>query len=505
MNRDRMPSLHSATAVLAIAACIAGANAQASKEREGLGSQTASEAELETHLDQLTTQLESMRQQLQQSQTEMDELRAELHRLRGQLAERSESSQADEAQAALRAGVEKLREDTDVLKAEVKQHDQTKVETFSKYPVRIGGTILFTSVGNSGSTDNIDVPIIAIPTDPDDPEGSLSATVRQTILSINASGPRLGSAKTSGDLNVDFFGGMPYADYTTASGFLRLRTGHARLSWTNREVTAAFDRPAFSPWQPTSWVTVGEPAMAWAGNLWTWTPQLQYHEGGILPSRKLSLDLGLMDPAAPGPPDASGERIPNASEQSKQPGYEARVGYKLPWFESPAHIGAGGYYSRQSYTYDRHVDAWVATADWNIAFTPAVGFSGQFYRGRGIGGLGGGTFKDIATFSHYQYFRGLDAVGGWGELKFVFSPTLEANMAFGQDNGFANDLRDSDFATSQNNYYNLARNQDVVGNLIFRPKTYLLFSAEFRRIHSWPIAAEGNVNRVIGMAAGYSF
>jgi regulator of replication initiation timing len=505
MNRDLTPSLRRTIAAAAILACFTSAGAQTSTERDSSGSQTTIESELERHLDQLTTQLDGMRRQLQDSQHEMDELRAELRSLRGQLSERSQSDQAAEAETALRESVGKLREDTDVLQAEVKQHDQTKVETFSKYPVRIGGTILFTAVMNSGETDNIDVPIVALPKDPENPQGSTSATVRQTMLSIDASGPKLWSAKSSADLNVDFFGGMPYADYTTAAGFLRLRTAHARLSWPNRELTAAFDRPSFSPWQPTSWLTVGEPALAWAGNLWTWTPQLQYHEGNILPNKKLSLDLGLMDPAAPGPPDPNGQRTPDPSERSKQPGYEARVGYELSWLDRPVHIGAGGYYSRQAYTDGRHVDAWAGTADWNIAFARAVGLSGQFYRGRGIGGLGGSAFKDYATYSNYEYLRGLDAEGGWGQLKFVFTPTLEANVAFGQDNAFADDLRDSDFATAQNSYANLARNQDLFGNLIFRPKTYLLISTEFRQIHSWPIVGQGNWNRIFGMAAGYSF
>ena len=67
----------------------------------------------------------------------MDELRNELRSLREQLAEKSESAKASQDQAALSSSVEKLREDTDVLQAEVKQHDQIKVETASKFPVRI--------------------------------------------------------------------------------------------------------------------------------------------------------------------------------------------------------------------------------------------------------------------------------------------------------------------------------------------------------------------------------
>jgi hypothetical protein len=486
-------------------ACVVTTRAQTPGDHPNEIVSASRDAEFEKHLDQLTNQLESMRQQLQDSQKEMDQLRAELVSLRTQLAERSESVQAARDEASLRASIEKLREDTDVVQAEVKQHDQTKIETLSKYPVRIRGTILFTSVFNSGTTDNIDLPVVALPPNPATPQGSLGATVRQTILGLDASGPRLWGAKSSADLSVDFFGGIPYADYTTAAGLLRLRTAHARLDWMDRALAVAFEQPLISPWQPTSWLTVGEPPLAWAGNLWTWTTQLQYTERGILPNRKLSVNFGLMDPAAPGPSDVTGFRTPNPGEQSRQPAYEARVGYDLSWFERPMHFGAGGYYSRQDYSYNRHLDAWASTVDWNISLARAVGLSGEFYRGRGIGGLGGGAFKDYVSFDDYRTLRGLNAEGGWGQLKFVLSPLLEANLAAGQDNAFAGDLRNSDFATEQNSYANLARNQDLLGNIIFHPRSYLLLSAEFRQIRSWPIAGEGNVDRTFGMAAGYSF
>lgn len=504
MNRDRMLNLSTGVATVAMFACVATAWSQTTTDLATQSAHATDATKLERHLDQLTGQLETLQKQLQDSQKEMEDLRAELRRARAQLAE-EQGGQAAQDEAALRESVEKVREDTDVLQSEVKQHDQVKVETATKYPVRISGTILFTSVLNSGTTDNIDVPVVALPNQPNEPEGSLSATARQTILGLDASGPHLWGAKSSADVSVDFFGGIPYADYTTAGGVLRLRTAHAKLDWPNRALAVVFDRPVISPWQPTSWVTVGVPALAWAGNLWIWTPQLQFSERGFLPNRKLGLDIGLIDSAAPGAPNAQGLRTPNPSEQSRQPGYEARAGYDFSWSDHPVHVGSGGYYSRQAYSHGRHLDAWAGTADWSIAFAHAVGLSGEFYRGRGIGGLGGGAFKDYVTFANYQDLRGLDAEGGWGQLKIVISPSLEANLAAGQDNAFANDLRNSDFAGEQNSYANLARNQDVLGNVIFRPRSYVLISAEFRQIHSWPIVGERNVNHIFGMAAGYSF
>ena len=61
------------------------------------------------------------------------------------------------------------------------------------------------------------------------------------------------------------------------------------------------------------------------------------------------------------------------------------------------------------------------------------------------------------------------------------------------------------FTTGQSAYANLARNRTALGNVVFRPKTYLLFSAEYRRIQSWPIYGSANTAPALGLAAGYLF
>jgi hypothetical protein len=50
-----------------------------------------------------------------------------------------------------------------------------------------------------------------------------------------------------------------------------------------------------------------------------------------------------------------------------------------------------------------------------------------------------------------------------------------------------------------------ARNRMVVGNLIFRPKTYLIVSPEYRRIWTWPIYGTGSTADVFTLSMGYQF
>ncbi len=485
----------------AVAACAMALKAQQQSANAAPADNSATSADMEKHMDEMSAKIESMRQQLIDSQKEMEEMRAELNDLRRQVAGKDQSD-AENTAAALRASVEQLEEKSDVLESEVRQHDQTKVESASKYPVRISGTILFTSVLNSGNTENIDDPIIAMQPQPGASQGSLSATARQTILGLDGTGPHIWGASSSAAATVDFFGGIPYADFTTAAGLLRLRTAHATLAWSDRAMTMAFDSPIITPREPTSWVTVGEPALAWSGNLWVWAPQLEFSQD--LPAR-LRAEFALVDPAAPGASGSAGLRTPDPAETSRQPGYEAHLGERIGLGSHIFEIGAGGYYSRQHYQNGQRLDAWASTVDWKMNLASPLEVTGEFYRGRGIGGLGGGTFKDYVPYENYTEFKGLDDEGGWGQVKWRFSQVLEANLAAGEDNAFSTELRNSNLLNNQNVYLNLSRNVTAYGNFVFRPRTYLLFSAEYRQILSWPISGASNENHILGLATGYLF
>ena len=503
MNRIPAPFLHAVLVSLPMVLCSAEAIAQQADASRPPGVSAAAESDLNRHLDELTSKLDNMRQQLIQSQNEMDELRNELRSLREQLAEKSQAETAARDADSLRASVTQLKDETEILEAQVKQHDQSKVESVSKFPVRINGALLVTSIFNSTDADNFNLPVVAVAGVPNTSKGSLSATASQTILGLDASGPHVWGAKSYGDLHVDFWGGATSANYTPAAGGLRLRTAHARLEWPTRSLGVALDRPLISPWQPTSWVSLAEPALAWSGNLWAWAPQLVFQQNAIF--NHVDFGIGLIDPSAPNVYTDGQTNQPSPLERSRQPGYESRIGFSSSWRDHPLNFGAGGYYSRQSYAYAHHVDAWTGSADWDLVFSQAFRFSGELYRGRAIGSLGGGTFKDYVSESVEHYLNGLNDAGGWAQAKFTLSPALEANVSAGLDNAFAADLRNSDQALAPGYYASLAHNETLIANLVYRPKSYLLLSTEFRQINSRSVMGQAWQDRVFGVATGYIF
>jgi hypothetical protein len=474
-------------------------------------------AELEQKLETISSDLAVTHQQLQQSQQEIEQLREELAQIKKQLAsaqpasaESSAESPVDSAKATA-ASIEALQEQQQTTEAQVKLHEQTKVESSSKYPIHVSGLILFNTFINRGSVDNIDLPEAALTNQGNTTgNGSAGASLRQTILGLEGSGPRIAGARTSASIDLDFFGGLAYTSYATSAGTVRMRTASINLDWAYDSIQAGLVAPLISPLSPTSYAMVAEPGLAGAGNLWTWAPQLKYsHQIPLQSGQRLQVEFGLWDPSTAGYTTNVLFRIPSPGEASKQPGYESRVSYGTFTGERPFQVGVGGYYSRQSYTNNQSVDSWAVTTDWRIPLGGRFEVSGEGYRGRALGGLGGGAYKDV-LFGLYpntglNVYRGLNAAGGWTQFKTRFSQSLEVNASFGLDNAFAGDFHEFIFPPTTTATQLRARNNMVFGNLIFRPKTYLILSPEYRRIWTWPISGIANTADIFTLSAGYQF
>ena len=100
--------------------------------------------------------------------------------------------------------------------------------------------------------------------------------------------------------------------------------------------------------------------------------------------------------------------------------------------------------------------------------------------------------------------RGLDTIGGWSQLKFQLTPKLEINGVAGEDNSFAADVRG--FASDANNFVPiLGRNRVAMANMVFRPRSDLVFSAELRRLQSFPIYRNSSITNQVNLSMGILF
>ena len=508
---------------LLLALVVAAASAQMPAQPPASDATVSNPIPIEQKIETISAALAATQQQIDQSQRQMQELQQQLQELRRQLAAGTSSSSdtntiqapAVPVQAAAAEPTAPVEERLQTLEAAVKLHDQTKVESASKYPVRLTGLVLFNTFLNRGVPDNVDIPAVALRATPTSGGGSLGAGFRQTILGIQGDGPHIAGAHTSAYVNLDFFSDVSYTSYGTSAGIVRMRTASIDFDWAHDSIEFGFVAPLISPNSPASFATVAEPALAGAGNLWTWAPQLRYaHRFPLHHNRGVQLELGLWDSPSAGYNPNQLFRAATPGELAEQPSYETRISYASP-DEHGLQLGVGGYYSRQAYPgYQGYpgtekLDAWAFTTDFRIPISRWFELSGEGYRGRSLGGLGGGVYKDIVAgtspTSGASVLNRLNAIGGWTQFKTRFGESLETNLSIGQDNGFASDFHAVVQPAGASATQLRARNKMFIANLIYRPKTYIIVSPEFRRIWSYPISGSASTLDIYTLSIGYQF
>jgi hypothetical protein len=467
---------------------------------------------LEQRIDRLTEALAAAQRQMDEDRRTMQAMQAELEELRKTLAgggvSTAEQTSASAA-AALQQAVTQMREEQDMIAAEVRQHEQTKLESASKFPVRLHGLVLFNAFVNEGVVDQPDMPTSALLRASGQSHGSVGGGLRQTMLSFEGTGPVLWNGHLFADMSLDFFGGVTAGGLSAPAGLARLRTAGITWAWTYDLLRAGYDSPLISPLSPDSIAEVAQPSLAWSGNLWVWAPQLRWeHRIPLARDRQAGFEFGLYDPNYNALTAVEANRSVTPAESARQPGYEMRLFYRAGEEPGALQIGAAGYYDRKNYGSGQTVDAWAGAADWRLPVTAHGQWSGEFYRGRGIGSLGGGAYRDAYTHvdpdTGNTETSGLDAIGGWTQWQWRFTQTMQLNVVAGQDTGYASELREGPAQySSALGYY--TRNRSLMTNFIYRPWSSIVFSPEFRRLTSWPINGRANWANVYTVSAGYQF
>jgi hypothetical protein len=170
-------------------------------------------------------------------------------------------------------------------------------------------------------------------------------------------------------------------------------------------------------------------------------------------------------------------------------------------------VGAGGFYGRQDWGFSRSVDGWAGTADLTLPLGKRVEFTGAFYRGRAVAGLGGGIGQSVLLNGPFDApattFRALDSMGGWAQLKFKVKSNFEINGAVGVDNPFAGELRLYNANTIYPGSY--TRNLSPLVNFIYQIRSDILFSTEYRYLNSSVLDSGSFSANHINLSLGYIF
>ena len=450
---------------------------------------------------------DEVRMRVKQLEQQVEAMRAEMAALK----ELINGSKAGAATAAAKTEAKP----NDAAKTDTKQAAQPKKDLgvdLGSARLTPYGTIFFNAFGNSGGTNNADVPLFATPTG----SGNVSASVRQTRFGARLEGAKVGNARLSAVVEADFFGGFPSVSTGENFGVVRLRLANARLDWEKTSVTLGQDWMVFAPVNPVSLAAAAIVQMAAAGNLWSRLPQVKVE-------RKFTPNVTWQGAVlAPQTGDfatnAAFSIQPTSGAASRVPFFQSRISFSgKNWFDSKkaGSIGFSGHYGRSAvFTGATNVrddlESVGVALDWNLPLANRLSLTGEAFFGRNLGGFQGGVFQSYnADFAFIQGVastaggvRAIGTRGGWVQLGFT-PPVLQNRLGiygtFGVD-----DPKNSDLTSIALRDWRL-RNRSFAGELIYRITPQFSLGFEYRGFWTtYFIRRAQHVNHV-NLAASYSF
>lgn len=456
---------------------------------------------------------ELLQKRLEQMEADMKAIREELDKLK-------QTIPANQPTAEI---VKEAKIQTIAVKTEVKTETKPAQNAENKQAKQIGvdigsarlvpyGTIYFNAFGNSGGTNNADVPTFATPTGSD----NVSASVRQTRLGLKLEGAKVGSARLSAILEADFFGGFPSVGIGENFGIVRLRLANARLDWEKTSVTIGQDWMVFAPVNPTSLAAAAIPQMAAAGNNWARLPQVKIE-------RKLNKNFtwagAVLAPQTGDFPTASTFFLqPTSGSSSRVPFFQSRIAFsEKNWLAAKkvGNIGFSAHYGRSKVftgatNVENDIESLGLALDWNFPIVERLSLAGEAFFGRNLGGFQAGVFQSYNNDFAYRNgatvisggVRSIGTRGGWMQLGFT-PDVLENRLALYGSIGI-DDPRDADLISRTARDFR-AQNLAYSFDAIYKFTPQFQIGAEFRRLQTlYLLSGRRNANH-LNLSAAYSF
>lgn len=433
------------------------------------------------------TELQQILQRLDRLEQENHELADEVHALRTELAAArgnpTEALPATAQTATAKPPEPPLGERVQVAEQRVDDLSQEKVEASQRFPISLAGMVLFNAFLNGKNTGGYENPTTASAVPGQDMNG---ATVAQTVLGFRYQSPKaLWGAQVNGSIFFDFWGG----NGTSLDHTARLRTAAIQLDWTNTSIMVGQDKPLIAPRDPFSLAQVEVSPFTGAGNLWLWRPQARVEE-----RFKLGEDSGLRA-------QLSLYELGETAEGTEYPSEELTAGPALEgrfefWHRFSEHARielAPGFHTAQTTQNGVSVPSRLVSFDWFANPWEKIEFTGTFYRGENIAGLG------AIGPGYFGYGpeppRPVRAIGGWAQLAWLATPKLTFHLISGQSDNQAAEVAEG----------LIYKNQGYAANFVYRLAPNVLFSMEGMQLRTSYIGTGTRLNNHYDLGVAYLF
>jgi hypothetical protein len=295
-------------------------------------------------------------------------------------------------------------------------------------------------------------------------DNEFNMTAKETRLGLNLAGPDFGGGKTSGKVEIDFYGGG-----TENKPVPMMRHAFMKLDWPGEKfsILAGQTSDVISPLVPSTLnYTVGW----WVGNIGYRRPQVRITKGWSLAE---GVDFQSELAASRTIGRASGFDPGDTGEDAGFPTVQARESLAFPLFSGKqTTIGVSGHWGQEEYDLDatnrnRSLDSWSINLDLHVPVTGELAIKGEAFYGEnldaylgGIGqGVAGDPLKEIGSCGGWI----AASYGPWGSWRFTLGGSLE-------------DVKEDDVGDGARTF-----NSAIFGNTIYAINEKASFGVELSR------------------------
>jgi len=234
-------------------------------------------------------------------------------------------------------------------------------------------------------------------------DNEFNITARQTRLGLNIAGPLQDGLKTSGKVEIDFYGGTAENKPEPM-----LRHAYMKLDWPEKrfDIIAGQTWDVISPLNPS---TLNYSVAWWAGNIGYRRPQLRLTKGFEV-NKDVDIKLEGALARAIGDDELSSTAGAKSGEDAGFPIIQARASVTAPMFGyKPATVGFSGHWGEEEYG-SKDVDTWSVNLDYSQPVNEWLTVKGELFTGENLDAYLGGIGQGVNTSASN---RAIGSKGGW--------------------------------------------------------------------------------------------
>jgi hypothetical protein len=247
-------------------------------------------------------------------------------------------------------------------------------------------------------------------------DNQFDMTANQTRLGLRVNGPDDGQIRTSGQLEIDFYGSG--GGENTANP--RMRHAYMKVEWPAErfEILAGQTWDVVSPLNP---YTLNDTVLWYAGNIGYRRPQLRLTKSYAMGN---DVDLKLEGAAARTIGRRDSSTSIDSGANAGYPSLQARTSVMFPWFgPKPTTVGVSGHWAREEYDPSaspahpqRKFESWSANLDLAQPIYKWLTLKGEMFTGLNLDAYAGGIGQGVRNTAS-GYDKEIASSGGWAAFE----------------------------------------------------------------------------------------